>query len=244
MFSRILELALGWMSRHQAIATPLFFGLAAYVTTAIGPRVTRYTLAPALALISLWLVGRDLVHATSPRIEGFLFIVFGGLAVASAFLMITQRDPVYAALWFALVILNTCGLFLLQAAPFLAAASITVYAGAIIVTFLFVIMLAQQTELAPFNQHFRHPIGAGLAALLFLTSILGSIEAPAPPGAPTAVTGSTLSRPAGEKVGGVTDLGRSLFTDYLWGVELAGTLLLVATIGTIVIANRPREAAP
>ena len=71
-----------------------------------------------------------------------MFWVFGIGASLCGVLMITARNPVYAALWFALTTLATCGLFLLQSAPFLAAATMIVYAGAVIVTFLFVIMLA------------------------------------------------------------------------------------------------------
>jgi NADH:ubiquinone oxidoreductase subunit 6 (subunit J) len=73
-----------------------------------------------------------------------LFYLFAGVAVVSGTLLVTHHNPVRAALSFVLVVLSVCGLFLLQAAPFLMAATIIVYAGAIVVTFLFVIMLAQQ----------------------------------------------------------------------------------------------------
>ena len=82
--------------------------------------------------------------------------------------MITNRNPVYAALWFALVTLSTCGLFLLQSAPFLAAATIIVYAGAIVVTFLFVIMLAQQSGATVYDQRSRQPLLATVAAFVLL----------------------------------------------------------------------------
>lgn len=256
MFSGVLEACLDWLGENPQISFPLLLGLVAYVCTAVGGRWMRYTVTPFLALLALYFGWRDLARAGDSAVEGFLIAVFGGLAVASAFLMITQRDPVYTALWFAMVILNTCGLFFLRAAPFLAAATITVYAGAIIVTFLFVIMLAQQSELAPFNQHFRAPFVAGIVGAVFLAAVLHAISVSLPPPvkdapeiAPVAVTeegASKLSQPypvAAGQGGGVADLGRSLFTDYLWGVELAGTLLLVATIGTIIIAHRPREVA-
>jgi NADH:ubiquinone oxidoreductase subunit 6 (subunit J) len=71
-------------------------------------------------------------------VEAGLFFGFSGVAVAFAFLMITGRNPARSALAFAVVILSTCGLFLLLAAPFLMAATIVIYAGAIIVTFLFI----------------------------------------------------------------------------------------------------------
>ena len=80
--------------------------------------------------------------------------------------MITDKNPVYSALWFALVTLAVCGLFLLNSAPFLAASTIIVYAGAIIVTFLFVIMLAQQSgPTAGYDQQPFQPAIASITAL-------------------------------------------------------------------------------
>ncbi|MFO0946378.1 MAG: NADH-quinone oxidoreductase subunit J [Planctomycetota bacterium] len=246
MFSHVLEVLVTWTSEHRMIVVPLLLGFLAYLSTALGSRTVRFMITPVLSVIALYAIWTRLIQSGDSALAGFLFSIFAAIAVLSAFLMITQRDPVYAALWFAMVILSTCGLFLMQAASFLAAATIIVYAGAIIVTFLFVIMLAQQTELAAFNQHFRQPVVAGLAGTIFLMAVVHAIrEVPTrKEAAKIAVAGvSTLSQSAGEKVGGVTDLGRTLFTDYLWGVELAGTLLLAATVGTILIANRPREAS-
>jgi NADH:ubiquinone oxidoreductase subunit 6 (subunit J) len=86
-------------------------------------------------------------------------------------MMITQANPVHAALSFALVVLSTCGLFLLLAAPFLMAATIIVYAGAIVVTFLFVIMLAQQEGPSSADQRSREPFLASLAGCILLASL-------------------------------------------------------------------------
>ena len=91
-------------------------------------------------------------------------------------LMITNRNPVYSALWFALVTLSICGLFLLQSAPFLAAATIIVYAGAIVVTFVFVIMLAQQSGATIYDQRSRQPLLATIAAFVLLGALLATIE--------------------------------------------------------------------
>ena len=93
-----------------------------------------------------------------------------------AVLMITSRKPVYAALWFALVTFSTCGLFLLQSAPFLAAATIIVYAGAIIVTFLFVMMLAQQAGATAYDQRARQPLLATIVAFVLLGALLYTIK--------------------------------------------------------------------
>src|SRR5947209_13941447 len=86
--------------------------------------------------------------------------------------MITFRNPVHSALAFAMVVLSTCGLFLLQAAPFLMAATIIIYAGAIVVTFLFVIMLAQQAGLSSADQRSHEPFLATVAGFILLGSLV------------------------------------------------------------------------
>src|SRR5439155_438322 len=83
--------------------------------------------------------GRLSVRVGKLSLETFLFYLFAAIAIVAGGLLVTQQNPARAALSFAIVVLATCGLFLLQAAPFLMAATIIVYAGAIIVTFLFVI---------------------------------------------------------------------------------------------------------
>lgn len=207
-----------------------------------------------------------------------MFWVFGVGALLCGVLMITARNPVYAALWFALTTLATCGLFLLQSAPFLAAATIIVYAGAVIVTFLFVIMLAQQSGAAGYDQRSGQSVMATVSAFVLLGAIsftllsepLVFVAESAPVAAETEQATQSQS-PAGmgglsmvmamegeepvppepgnllskadedHAVGDLKGLGRSLFGDYLFAVELAGTLLLVASIGAIAIAPRREQ---
>ena len=230
----------------------------------------------ALALAGTAVLAIRLQNGDEPLAETILFWAFALAAILFAILMITSRNPVYSALWFALVTLSTCGLFLLRSAPFLAAATVIVYAGAIVVTFVFVIMLAQQSGATPYDQRARQPIVATLAAFVLLAMILGTLQlsrgagsaaladAPRQAAAPAAVANAPaaeaevgppptadademvaanpLSRPDSERsLARVRELGRSLFGDYLYAVELAGTLLLVATIGAIAIAPRRRR---
>src|SRR5207342_2757226 len=101
---------------------------------------------------------------------------FAGVAVVFGGLMIAQRNPVHAALSFAMVVLSTCGLFLLQAAPFLMAATIVIYAGAIIVTFLFVIMLSQQSGPSNANLRSRDPDLAVAAGFVLLATFLVGLQ--------------------------------------------------------------------
>jgi NADH-quinone oxidoreductase subunit J len=208
-----------------------------------------------LAFVGTVLMAVHLHVAQGPVIETVLFGVFAATAIFCAILMITNRNPVYSALWFALVTLSVCGLFLLQSAPFLAAATVIVYAGAIVVTFVFVIMLAQQGGATAYDQRARQPIIATVASMVLLAMILGSLESTrntsagqragsvsdrsSTPLAARPISANPLSRPTDtDSLGTMHGLGRSLFGDYLFAVELAGTLLLVATIGAIAIAPR------
>jgi NADH-quinone oxidoreductase subunit J len=199
-----------------------------------------------LVLVGGGVLATRLHVATGPVAESIMFWIFSVAALVSAVLMITSRKPVYAALWFSLVTLSTCGLFLLQYAPFLAAATIIVYAGAIIVTFLFVMMLAQQAGATIYDQRARQPLLATIVAFVLLGSLLYTIKiwdahraVAAATETRASITTNQLSRPADEEsIKTLHAVGRSLFGDYLFAVELAGTLLLVAAIGAIAVAPR------
>ncbi len=208
--------------------------------------------------------------------EEIMFWVFAVSALLCGVLMITARNPVYAALWFALATLATCGLFLLQSAPFLAAATVIVYAGAVIVTFLFVIMLAQQSGAAGYDQRSGQSLMATISAFVLLGAVAMTLQQDKLEiGVPVVVakakgTGTSAATssenmismtPSSETkapakpgnllsaadpdhaVGDLKGLGRSLFSDYLFAVELAGTLLLVASIGAIALAPRREQGA-
>lgn len=125
-----------------------------------------------LGLLALILAGVFLVRARAATPEVILFYAFSAIAITSGTLLVTQRNPARAALSFALVVLSTCGLFLLLAAPFLMAATIIIYAGAIIVTFLFVIMLAQQEGLSDADARSREPLLATATGFVLLGTLL------------------------------------------------------------------------
>jgi NADH-quinone oxidoreductase subunit J len=110
-----------------------------------------------------------------PWLATLFLYIFGIAAVAGALLTVTSRNPVYSALWFASVVLSTAGLFLLADAPFLAAGTIIVYAGAIIVTFLFVIMLAQMEGKADYDRAARSPAAATFTCFVLLWCLIYSV---------------------------------------------------------------------
>ena len=105
------------------------------------------------------------------------FSILAAVSLASAAMTISSRNPVYSALWFAMVLLGNSGLYLLQQAEFLAGATIIVYAGAIIVTFLFVIMLAQPKGTAPYDRVSREPFLSCVAGVLVAGALIGAIHA-------------------------------------------------------------------
>lgn len=248
----------------------------------------------------LWLMPGKQAGSTRPKIPGLLltsagvfafclscgkpqtelanevmFWVFAIGALLCGVLMITAKNPVYAALWFALATLATCGLFLLQSAPFLAAATVIVYAGAVIVTFLFVIMLAQQSGAAGYDQRSGQSLLATISAFVLLGAVAMTLQqekleigvpvvvakaksdgtsaassenmismTPSSETKAPAKPGNLLSAADPDHaVGDLKGLGRSMFSDYLFAVELAGTLLLVASIGAIALAPRREQGA-
>jgi NADH-quinone oxidoreductase subunit J len=249
--------ALSWLLQHWSLWIFGPVGVAGLWLTSFDRRDRRW-LGFGLMVVSLGLGWAFHLNHSGLTIPNALFSVFGILALLSAAGMLVQRNPVYMALYFSLVVLNTCGIFLLQGAPFIAASTIIVYAGAIIVTFLFVIMLAQQHGNAVYDARMKQPVLAGtFAALLFLVAM----QSIAPPGkvnagaeispaarltikGPTGPGPLTVSVPDPAKsVPGTRMLGRTMFTDYLLTVEMAGSILLVATIGAILIASRKRTAS-
>lgn len=108
-------------------------------------------------------------------VSGLFLYAFSISAVLCGILMVTNKDPVHSALWFAAVVLSTSGLFLLAGAQFLAAGTIIVYAGAIIVTFLFVIMLAQQQGRALYDRAARAPLRSTLTCFLLFWGLMYSL---------------------------------------------------------------------
>jgi NADH:ubiquinone oxidoreductase subunit 6 (subunit J) len=122
--------------------------------------------------LALFLVLVSLIRWGPFSVENLLFFLFAASSLGFGTLLVTQHDPARAALSFAMVVLSTCGLYLLQAAPFLMAATIIIYAGAIIVTFLFVLMLSQQHGLSSADYRSREGLLSTIAGFVLLGSLL------------------------------------------------------------------------
>lgn len=162
------------------VLTPLLAGALAIWYLLPTPQRRPVAGGALLGLIALAGVGAFLFRGLgdeNPRtVEAILFCGFAGMAILFAVLMITNRNPARAALAFAMTVLSTCGLFLLLAAPFLSAATVIIYAGAIIVTFLFVIMLAHQEGPSNADQRSREPALAVAAGFVLLATFLVGLQ--------------------------------------------------------------------
>jgi NADH-quinone oxidoreductase subunit J len=190
----------------------------------------------ALAAMSLGLGASQLQPLANWAAEGVLFLL-AGVTVVSALGTITFRNPVYCAVWFGMTLVGVAGLFLFTGAEFLAVATLVVYAGAILVTFLFILMLAQPEGSAPYDRRSWEALlsattGAVMVCILTLTLVevlgAGSARWTSPVGQ-AAMADGILSPQH------VAHLGGELFGRHLIAVEVAGTLLLAAVVGAAAI---------
>lgn len=181
--------------------------------------------------------------------------VFGFIALAAAVRVITHTRPVYAALWFILVVLACAGLFLTLSAEFVATAAVIIYGGAILVTYMFVIMLAsppQDNKLADdrhgpqdaqgYDRIAREPWWACLTGFLLLATLLsvafdGNLPTDHAKAADDLAQAHQVLAVPAEKIGNTQEIGLDLFQHHPFAIELAGVLLLVSLIGAVVIAK-------
>src|SRR5579884_1088150 len=154
------------------LVLPLLLGGAAIYLLLPRPQAYPKSWGACLGLLAVVLAGVLLTRSGTVSPETLLFWSFSALAIISGALLVTQHNPARAALAFSLVVLSTCGLFLLLAAPFLMAATIIIYAGAIIVTFLFVIMLASQSGLSDADDRSREPLLTTITGFVLLGTLL------------------------------------------------------------------------
>ena len=183
--------------------------------------------------------------------EGLVLVV-SLVAVVSAAATVVSRSPVYAAIWFAMALAGVSGLLLVLGGQFLGVATIVVYAGAILVMFLFVLMLAQPSGMAAYDRVSNEPLLSAVAAsvLLGLLSVsIGRLSAEpssccAVPGKAGLIAGrapaAETATPGDDRLAAnhVARLGGELFGRHLLAVEAAGVLLLVALVGSIAVVAR------
>ena len=173
--------------------------------------------------------------------ETLIFYALSGLAILASALVIGQRNPMYSVMLLIASFGALAGLYIQLDAPFVAVAQIIIYAGAIMVLFLFVVMLlnAPQEDAAEWDR--SHPLrqpgvgrfGAMLALLLVVQLGWALLRA-------NDVSDAVASRGEAATVSSVREVGRVLFTDYMFAFEATSLLILVAMVGAVVLARQER----
>ncbi len=171
-------------------------------------------------------------------LTALFFYLFAGLAVLAGFMVIAAKNPVHAVLFLIMAFFNAAGLFLLLGAEFLALTLLIVYVGAVAVLFLFVVMMLD-VDFAELKSGFLSylPVGLLVGGILLAEMIM--------------VAGAWILNPSLSKlerqasldpnITNTENFGRVLYTDYVFYLEAAGILLLVAMVGAIVLTLRQRE---
>ena len=163
-----------------------------------------------------------------------LFYIFAAVAILASLLVIGQRNPIYSVLLLIASFGALSGLYVLLDAPFVAVIQIVVYAGAIMVLFLFVVMLLNAPHEDTEHDERVHPLlrpgpmrfGAALAVGLLVELVWALTR------------GTDAGEFPGGSVSSVAAIGQSLFTDYAFPFEVTSILILVAMVGAVVLARR------
>jgi len=167
----------------------------------------------------------------------FFFYLFSAIMIASAFMVISARNPVHSVLFLILAFVNAAGLFLMLGAEFLAMILIVVYVGAVAVLFLFVIMMLD-VDFAELKQGFLQylPVGVVVGACVFL-ELLGLFVT-------WTVGSSSIANVAAKTPADISNtaaLGRVIYTQYAYLFQASGLILLTAMVGAIVLTLRHKK---
>jgi len=165
--------------------------------------------------------------------ETIIFLVFGIAAVVSALLMVTRKNPVISAIFLVFNFFTVAVIYLLLKAQFIAIIQVLVYMGAIMVLFLFVIMLLNLKENKKLTEEYSFKKITAILLSLLLALLLGTSFY-------FGFQGKQMSNVA-ERIGAAESLGKSLFTSYSFHVLAAGMLLLAAIVGAVMLAKKKFE---
>ena len=183
---------------------------------------------------------------TALTAQAAFFYYMAAASVASAILAVTRKNPVHSMLWVLALFLHVAGIFLLLSAEFLAAVQIIVYAGAILVFYLFVLMLLDPLDEESRPRFAKHwPLaalgGLGFVALTWWVQLDASgsvLGADSPVGLEPGGVGAAPEDPA---MGSPSQLGKALFGPFALPFEITGLVLLAAIVGAVVLVRRRAE---
>jgi NADH-quinone oxidoreductase subunit J len=181
------------------------------------------------------------------------FGMLAAVTLVAAIATVTMRNPVYCAIWFGMSLMGTAGLFLFAGAQFLAVATVVVYAGAILVTFLFVLMLARPGGRAAYDRvSWEALVSAALGMVIVGMLSKGVSDVLIDDAQPVAVSDAAkvAEKAAGDRTANVlaeqhiVHFSAELFGRHLIAIEVAGTLLLAALVGAAVIVGQSKTDQP
>lgn len=171
-----------------------------------------------------------------------LFYLFSLVLLFAAFRVITARNPVYAALFLVLTFFQAAGVWLLLRAEFLAITLVLVYVGAVMVLFLFVVMMLDINMDALRTGFWKHfPMAATVGVLIALEMAAVLMGGFRPAEEPRALPGAAAAAQAGVQYSNTKELGKLLYSEYLYPLEIAAVILLVAIIAAIALTLRQRK---
>lgn len=169
-----------------------------------------------------------------------LFYVFAAVLLFAAFRVITARNPVHAALYLVLAFFQAAAVWILLKAEFLAITLVLVYVGAVMVLFLFVVMMLDINIDSMRKGFWRHfPLAGSVGAIIALEMsyvLMGGFREP-----PRAASAPTLPGQIADQLSNTKELGRVLYSEYLYPLEIAAVILLVAIIAAIALTMRERK---
>ncbi|MBC5782197.1 NADH-quinone oxidoreductase subunit J [Ramlibacter sp. USB13] len=171
-----------------------------------------------------------------------LFYLFSAVLLFAAFRVITARNPVYAALFLVLTFFQAAGIWMLLRAEFLAISLVLVYVGAVMVLFLFVVMMLDinvDALRAGFWKHF--PVAATVGALIALEMAAVLMGGFRPTEEPRALPAATAAAQAGVQFSNTKELGKLLYSEYVYPLEIAAVILVVAIVAAIALTLRHRK---
>jgi NADH-quinone oxidoreductase subunit J len=177
-----------------------------------------------------------------PLFYTFHFYLFGLMAVVSAVLFVTRKSPVAAALWLVNTLFCLAAMYVLLDAQFIGIMQVLVYAGAIMVVFLFVIMLlnlGHPSELAD-ARGLGWKLAAGFVGIALLAEVFAIVRAKTPLPFLELKPGALSAQVAAQ--GAIAPIAKPLFTQYLLAFELTSVLLLAAIVGAVVLGRRNQNA--
>jgi NADH-quinone oxidoreductase subunit J len=159
----------------------------------------------------------------------YIFLTLGVVSVITALLMVFSKKPVHSVLYLILTFFAIAGQYIMLNAQFLAVVHIIVYAGAIMVLFLFVLMLLNLNQDTEPQKSAMWKLSAGVASGLLLVTLLGALR--------NSIS-VTIPSDANPNIGLVENLGRELFTNFVVPFEISGILFLAAMVGAVLVGKR------